>query len=211
MGLFTTRKRRGTRRAEARALKHKATLEAKFTAKNDRRSRRAANRHGRRVAKAQVAAFKAKEQAALAAAAKAERDLFSPGQVKKYLGVAKLLVPVLTPIAYRAATLLRAQLDQRRAHRLGIGVEQLTDYSGPGARLRVRIADTKSSLDSIGGNGKSEAAQFASATRTRLDALNAAVGTAEHMPATRRRAAHASIASELAVIEGDVLLRLGVA
>ncbi|WP_280208408.1 DUF6474 family protein, partial [Nocardia cyriacigeorgica] len=40
MGLFTKRKRRPSRRAEAKALKHKAALEAKLAAKNDRKQRR---------------------------------------------------------------------------------------------------------------------------------------------------------------------------
>lgn len=209
MGLFTKRKRRPSRRAEAKALKHKAALEAKLAAKNDRKQRRAENRTQKKVAKAQIAALQAEEKAALKAAAKAERDPFSVGQVKKYIGVARILVPVLAPLAYRGATFVRGQLDNRKAHQLGIGVEQLGEYTGHGARLHARIANTEAALDKVGDNN-GEADKFVAATRNRLEALTAAVRTADQMPAQRRRAVHNSIATELTGIESDVLARLGV-
>ncbi|MQY26961.1 DUF6474 family protein [Nocardia aurantia] len=228
MGLFTKRSRRANRKAEAKALKHKAGLEARLGARNSRRRDRAELRTQREVAKQQVATLKAQEKAALKAADKAERDLFSVGQVRKYLGVARILVPVLAPLAYRAATFVRGQLDTRRARELGIGVDQLADYSGPGAKLQVRIANAERTLAELerksepkraeagrsrgnkNGARDDEAAKFAAATRDRLDSLTAAVRTADRMPATRRTAVHESISNELAEVEADLLTRLGV-
>ncbi|MFI7664068.1 DUF6474 family protein [Nocardia sp. NPDC049526] len=215
MGLFTKRKRRPSRRAEAKALKHKATMEAKLGAKNDRKARRAEARTQSKVAKAQIATLQAEEKAALKVAAKAERDPFTASQVRKYLGVARVLVPVLAPLAYRAATYIRGRIDTRRAHQLGIGVEQLGDFSGHGGRLQARISNTEAALDKIGTQssdkaGKGETQKFVAATQDRLGNLTAAIRTAEQMPAPRRRAVHASISSELSGIEADVLARLGV-
>ncbi|MCP2276791.1 DUF6474 family protein [Nocardia amikacinitolerans] len=209
MGLFTKRKRRPSRRAEAKALKHKAAMEAKLFAKNDRKAKRAEARTQAKVAKAQIATLQAEEKAALKMAAKAERDVFSPGQVRKYLGVARVLVPVLAPLAYRGATFVRGQLDTRRAQQLGIGVDQLGDYTGHGAKLQARIANTEAALGKIDDKG-GETQKFVTATRARLDSLGAAVRTAEQMPASRRRAVHTSISHELSGIEADVLARLGV-
>ncbi|MEV4238588.1 DUF6474 family protein [Nocardia sp. NPDC050408] len=215
MGLFTKRKRRPSRRAEAKALKHKAAMEAKLGARNDRKARRAEARTQSKVAKAQIAALQAEEKAALKVAAKAERDPFTASQVRKYLGVARVLVPVLAPLAYRAATYIRGRIDTRRAHQLGIGVEQLGDFSGHGGRLQARISNTEAALDKIGTQssdkaGKGETQKFVAATQDRLGNLTAAIRTAEQMPAPRRRAVHASISSELSGIEADVLARLGV-
>ncbi|MBF6328651.1 DUF6474 family protein [Nocardia transvalensis] len=213
MGLFTKRKRRADRKAEAKALKHKAAMEAKLSARNERKRHRAEVRTQRQVAKQQIATLKAEEKAALKAAEKAERDLLSAGQVKKYLGVARVLVPVLAPLAYRAATFVRGQIDTRRAHRLGIGIEQLGDFSGHGAKLQARIAGAESTLnelDNRAGKDGSETKKFVTATRDRLEGLTAAVRTAEQMPAPRRRAVHASISNELSGIEADLLARLGV-
>ncbi|MEV6136318.1 DUF6474 family protein [Nocardia sp. NPDC051990] len=215
MGLFTKRKRRPSRRAEAKALKHKAAMEAKLGARNDRKARRAEARTQRKVAKAQITTLHAEEKAALKVAAKAERDPFTASQVRKYLGVARVLVPVLAPLAYRAATYIRGRIDTRRAHQLGIGVEQLGDFSGHGGRLRARISNTEAALDKIGAQSgdkasKGETQEFVAAIQDRLGNLTAAIRTAEQMPAPRRRAVHTSISSELSGIEADVLARLGV-
>lgn len=206
MGLFTKRTRRPSRRAEAKALKHKAGLEAKLAAKNDRKSRRAEQRTQRKVAEQQVATLKAEEKAALKAAAKAERDPFSAGQIKKYIGVARVLVPVLAPLAYRGATYLRGQLDTRRAQQLGIGVDQLGEFTGHGAKLQARIANTEAALDRVQDTG----GDFVATTKDRLAGLGTAVRTAEQMPPPRRRGVHASISHELSGIESEVLARLGV-
>ena len=212
MGLFTKRKRRPNRRAEAKALKHKAAMEAKLGAKNERKRQRTEAHTQRKVAKAQVATLQAEEKAAQKAASRAERDPFSPGQVKKYIGVARVLIPVLAPLAYRGATYLRRQLDARRAKQLGVDVNQLGDYAGHGGRLQARITNTAAALDKIAnGDGGKDTQQFLTSARSRLDALDSAVRTADQMPAARRRSVHASIATELSKIEADVLARLGVA
>ncbi|MGA6203650.1 DUF6474 family protein [Nocardia testacea] len=212
MGLFTKRKRRPSRRAEAKALKHKAAVEAKLAAKNDRKRQRAEARSQRKVAKAQVATLQAEEKAALKAAARAERDPFSPAQIRKYIGVARVLVPVLAPLAYRGATYLRGQLDARRARQLGVGVSRLGDYAGHGGRLQARIGNTEAALDKIAdGRAGKDTQQFVADARNRLDALTAAVRTADQLPAGRRRSVYASINTELSRIEADVLARLGVA
>lgn len=212
MGLFTKRKRRADRKAEAKALKHKAGLEAKLGARNERKRHRLEARTQRAVAKQQISTLKAEEKAALKTAEKAERELFSAGQIKKYLGVARVLIPVLAPLAYRAATFVRGQIDARRAHQLGIGLDQLGDFSGHGARLQARISGAESALSEIADkSGKdAETQKFLSASRDRLNSLTAAVRTAEQMPAPRRRAVHTSISNELSGVESDVLARLGV-
>jgi len=208
MGLFTKRKRRASRRAEAKALKHKAAKEAELSAKNDRKRDRDESRNQRKVAKARVAALQAEEKAAAKTAAKAERDPFSPSEIKKYVGVARVLLPVLAPVVYRGATLVRGQVDMRRAKQLGVGVEQLGEFSGHGGRLQARIANTEAALNKAAA-GEDE--KFVRTTRDRLGALATAVRTAEQMPGPRRRSVHASISTELSTIESDVLSRLGVA
>ncbi|MFD6392683.1 DUF6474 family protein [Nocardia sp. NPDC060259] len=223
MGLFSKRKRRPSRRAEAKALKHKAAVEAKLGAKNERKAAKASERTTRRavkaqakteakVAKAQIATLHAEEKAAEKLAAKADRELFSASQIRKYIGVARVLVPVLTPLAYRGATYVRGQLDARKAQQLGIGLDQLGEFSGHGARLQARITNTETALNKVAADapGDADTKKFVDAARSRLTDLTVAVNTAEQMPAARRKAVHASISSELSVLETDALARLGV-
>ncbi|MFC4376574.1 DUF6474 family protein [Nocardia halotolerans] len=222
MGLFSKRKRRPNRRAEAKALKHKAAVEAKLSAKNERKAAKAGERTSRRVAKAQarteaqvakaqIATLQAEQKAADKLAAKADRDLFSAAQIRKYIGVARVLIPVLAPLAYRGATFVRGQLDARKAQQLGIGLDQLGEFSGHGARLQARITNTETALDKIAADAPdNDTKKFVESARTRLADLSVAVRTAEQMPAARRKAVHDSISTELSVLENDVLARLGV-
>lgn len=211
MGLFKKSKRRSTRKAEAKALKHKAKVEAKLGHKSERNRVRVANKIDKKVSKAQISSLKAQEKVANVAAQKAARDRLSVGQVKKYLGVARVLAPVLAPIAYRGATYVRGQIDNRRARQLGVGVEQLGDFAGHGAKLTARIANAeKSTADIVARNSHNDTAAFADATHQRLADLSTAVTAAEQMPAQRRRNAHQAISNELAGIEADLLARLGV-
>lgn len=226
MGLFT-RKRRATRKAEAKALKHKAKLEAKLGAKNqfknDRRAAKAQEKLSKKLANSQVKldqelltsqAKIEKEQIATLRAQKkaAEHQGFTAAKVRRYLGVARLLAPVLVPIVYQAVTALRGQLDARRAQQLGVSVDQLGSFTGHGAKLSARIAGAEQSLGKIESlhPKDAETQQFATAIRGRLTDLTAAVQAAEQMPSPRRKSAHTAISSELDGIEADLLARLGV-
>jgi hypothetical protein len=216
MGLLKKRKSRATRKAEAKALKHKAGVEAKLKARNERRRDKAAFKSARKleaaelksqkkIEKAQIATLKAQEKAA------AQKG-FTVASVRKYLGVARLLTPVLLPIVYRAATAVRGQIDARRADRMGVGIDQLANYTGHGAKLSARIAGAESSTTEILGQkpDDAETQKFAGAIRERLGDLNTAVRAAEQMPQARRKAAHQAISSELDGVEADLLARLGV-
>lgn len=208
MGLFKKRKRRATRKAEAKALKHKAKLEAKLGAKNDRKKHRSASKAQKKVDKAQISALKAQEKAAVKAAEKG----LTVAQLRRYMGVARLLAPVVVPLAYRGATALRGQLDAQRAQRMGVAVDQLGEYTGHGAKLSARIAGAEKSVDEIVTRhpADAETQQFATAIRSRLTDLDTAVHAAEQMPAARRKQAHYAISSELDGVEADILARLGV-
>ncbi|SEM15785.1 DUF6474 family protein [Rhodococcus maanshanensis] len=204
MGLFRKRKTRATRRAEAKALKHKAKVEAKLGARNDRKKMRTEAKSAKKVEKAQLATLKAQEKAAT-------RGKLSVGQVRKYLGIARLLTPVLAPLVYRGATVLRAQLDQQRANKMGIAAEELGTYTGHGAHLSARIAGAERSANAIAAQYPDpETTRFTGAVLGRLAELNTAVRAAEQMPVQRRRAAHHAISAELDGVEADLLARLGV-
>ncbi|MGA9871800.1 MAG: DUF6474 family protein [Rhodococcus sp. (in: high G+C Gram-positive bacteria)] len=215
MGLFRKRKGRATRKAEAKALKHKARLEAKLGAKNERKqlnsiakSQRKLNsveaKSQKNVEKAQIATLRAQQKAALTGG-------FSAAQVRKYIGIARVLVPVLTPIAYRVATVVRGRLDERKASQMGVSPAELGEFTGHGARLSARIAGAEKSLARVAAsNSDAETGKFADAISSRLTDLGTAVRTSEQMPPARRKAAHQAISAELDGIEADLLARLGV-
>jgi hypothetical protein len=216
MGLFRKRKSHATRRAEARAIKARAKLEARLAARNDARRIKGDMRAAEKALKAQVKSQRDTDRTALKVAeaelkAAREGKLLSPTRIRRVLTVSRLLAPILTPVIYRAAMAARAIIDQRRADQLGIPLAQIGQFSGHGAQLSARIAGAEKSLRMVQDKKPkdSETKQFVSAIAERLSDLSAAVTAAENMPATRRRAAHAAISSQLDGIEADVMARLG--
>ncbi|KAA0105601.1 DUF6474 family protein [Mycolicibacterium sp. P1-5] len=217
MGLFTKRKSRATRRAEARAIKARAKLEAKLSARNEGKRIKAAERAENKVLKAQLKAARESDRAAVKVAeaqlkAVREGKLLSPTRVRRALTVSRLLAPVVVPVAYRAAIAARGIIDERRADRLGVPLSQLGQFSGQGGQLSARIAGAENSLRLVAEKKPKDAEtkQFVAAISERLNALSAAVAAAENMPGQRRRDAHAAIAEQLDGIDADLMARLGV-
>jgi hypothetical protein len=217
MGLFTRRKSRATRRAEARAIKAKAKLEAKLAAKNEARKIKADGRRQSAAIKASMKSQRDSDKAALKVAeaqlkAAREGKLLSPTRIRRVLMVSRLLAPVVVPLVYRTAIGARGALDQRKADRLGIPISQLGQFSGAGGGLSARIAGAERSLRQVAEKKPkdSETKQFVAAITDRLRDLSAAVAAAENMPAARRKAAHAAIAEQLDGIDADLMARLGV-
>jgi hypothetical protein len=216
MGLFRKRKSRATRRAEARAIKAGAKLEARLAAKNEARRIKGDRQAADKALKAQIKSQRDSDRTALKVAeaelkAAREGKLLSPTRIRRVLTVSRLLAPILTPLIYRAAMAARALIDQRRADQLGIPLAQIGQFSGRGAELSARIAGSEKSLRMVQDKKPKDAEtkQFVAAITERLTDLSAAVTAAENMPTTRRRASHAAISSQLDGIEADLMARLG--
>ncbi|MEU4442557.1 DUF6474 family protein [Actinosynnema sp. NPDC050801] len=135
---------------------------------------------------------------------------FTPSRAKNLVGLAKVLapalIPVMAPVAARAAALLSDRYDHYRASRLGVPVDQLTRYSGRGARLHARIVGFGEALEQL----RDTEPDFVERTGKRLAQLLAAVRASERMPAPRRKAAHRAVSVDLDAMEADLLKRLGV-
>jgi hypothetical protein len=216
MGLFKRRKSRATRRAEARAIKAKAKLEARLAAKNEARRIKADGRRQSAAIKAGLKAQRASDKSALKVAethlkTAQEGKLLSPSRIRRILTVSRLLAPVVVPILYRAAIAARGVVDQRKADRLGIPLSQIGQFSGSGGALSARIAGAEQSLSKVAEKKPKDAEtkQFVAAMNDRLTDLSAAVTAAENMPVSRRRAAHAAISDQLDGIDADLMARLG--
>src|SRR5271156_2477507 len=198
MGLFGKRKTRATRRAEARAIKAKAKLEAKLSAKNELRRFKAAQRA---------------ETKALRENLKAQREgaLLSPTRIRRLLTVSRLLAPIVVPLVSRVAMAAGGLIDQRRADQLGVPLAQIGQYSGHGGQLSARIAGAEQSLRSVQDNKPQDAEtrQFVTAISERLPDLAAALTAAQNKPPTRPRGAPAAISRQLDVIDADPMARLG--
>jgi hypothetical protein len=219
MGLFRKRKSRATRRAEARALKAGARLEARLAAKGEAKRFKAAQRADARALKAQLKSDRDRDRTALKAAEtqlKAARDgkLLSPARIRRTLVVSRMLAPIVVPLVYRAAMAVRGLIDAQRAERLGVPLARIGEFSGSGkteARLSARIAGAEKTLRLVAERKPkdSETRQFVAAITERLSALATGVTPIETMPVDRRRSAAAAISGQLDGIDADLMARLG--
>ncbi|WP_067976956.1 DUF6474 family protein [Mycolicibacter icosiumassiliensis] len=219
MGLFRKRKSRATRRAEARALKAGAKLEARLAAKGEAKRFKASQRAEARALKAQIQSDRNRDRTARKAAEsqlKAARDgrILSPARIRRTLVVSRMLAPVVVPLVYRAAMAVRGLIDEQRAARLGVPLARIGEFSGPArntAHLSARIAGAEKTMRLVQDRKPkdSETKQFVSAITERLSDLSTAVTAIETMPGDRRRVASASISDQLDGIDADLMARLG--
>ncbi|WP_254126624.1 DUF6474 family protein [Amycolatopsis sp. CA-230715] len=152
----------------------------------------------------------------LVVTAEREDSRFTPKKARNAIAVAKVVgpavIPVIAPFAVRAAGAAREAYDRYQARKLGIGVDQLGEYSGRGAGLHARIAGLSEGFIDLHESGKAsdEDRKFAAAGRATLEQLAATVRAAERMPGTRRKAAHRAVSGELDQLETQLLHRLGI-
>ncbi|WP_158879913.1 DUF6474 family protein [Amycolatopsis anabasis] len=150
------------------------------------------------------------------AAEGSKQSRLTPKNARNAVGVAKIIgpavLPVLAPLAVRAAGVAREAYDRYQARRIGVPVERLSEFTGRGAALRARIAGLADGLADLRAAQRATAddRKFADDTQGTLEQLAASVRAAERMPAARRKAAHRAVAGELDRLEGQLLQRLGV-
>jgi hypothetical protein len=131
--------------------------------------------------------------------------------VKRWIGIARVVVPVAAPIVYQAVGAARSRVDDFRARRLGVAPDELSAFSGRGTALYARCHNLANSVRELANRrpDDGEVRSFTADARTRLSDLEAAVRSAEQMPAGRRRRAHLAVAGELDRLEARLLALWG--
>ncbi|MDF2977887.1 MAG: hypothetical protein K0S40_2615 [Actinomycetospora sp.] len=143
-------------------------------------------------------------------------DPLTGAKIKRYIGIARILIPVVAPIVYQAVGTARDRWDAHRARQFGIAPDELNEFTGRGAALYARIHNLALSARDLrtrhGGRGDraGEITSFVDDAEQRLTDLESAVRAAEQMPASRRRSAHVAIGGELDRIENRLLGLWGV-
>lgn len=216
MGLLRRKKSFSEKRAEAKALKAKSVLEAKLGAKNDAKRDRSLSKHASRQLKVQSKLQLKSDKTQLKIARENARAqimgrTLSVSKVKRYLQVARLIAPVLIPIAIRTSTEVRGRVNASRAAKLGVPITEVGNFTGKGGALSARIVAARAGAGELATKrSDAETKAFETATIERLNDLAAAVGSAEHMPPSRRKRALAAVAHELDGVEADLLARYGI-
>jgi hypothetical protein len=144
-------------------------------------------------------------------------DPWTGAKIKRYIGIARIVVPIAAPIVYQAVGTVRDRWDAHRARQFGVAPDELSEFTGRGAALYARIHNLALSardLRTRHGSGQddraSEIRSFVDDAEQRLTDLESAVRAAEQMPGSRRRSAHLAVSGELDRIETRLLGLWGV-
>lgn len=144
-------------------------------------------------------------------------DPLTGAKIKRYIGIARIVVPVVAPILYQAVGEARDRWDAHRARQFGVAPDELSEFTGRGAALYARIHNLALSardLRTRHGSGQDDRAaeirSFVDDAEQRLTDLESAVRAAEQMPGSRRRSAHLAVSGELDRVETRLLALWGV-
>ena len=209
MGVFEAiRKARARTKAEIKAAEARARKMAKEQAKADQKTAKLLDKAEKRLLKEEKTGLKRKR--------KHEKDLaetymkriensgITQKKAKQATGAARVLIPVLLPLAYKALTSLQQNRIDTRAAGMGLTSQDLARHSGRGAELKARIDAVRENVektDTIGEGFKNDA-------RVRLDELEQAVRNAEHANPEQRRLAHNSVDEDLNALTAEVQEKL---
>lgn len=208
MGILESiRKSRAKTKAEIQAAKVRARQEAKEEARTQLRREKLLVKQERNLLKAEKKGLKARRKHERKMAEKTLEEVkagkFNAAQVKRLSGAARMAVPLVLPLLYRAITAGRDQVVSARARKAGVDPDQLAQFSGYGADLRARIEGIRGSLE-----GSGLPAGFRQDAGERLDELGAAVDNAEFMTPEQRRRAHNSIGRDIDQLTQQIQERL---
>ncbi|MEJ5998067.1 DUF6474 family protein [Corynebacterium sp. H130] len=190
MGVFEkVRKARAKTKAEVKAAKARAKAEVKAAAKTKNRQAKLLAQQEHKLLKAEQKGLKAKRKQELKLA-KTELERIKAGKlnkakVQRYLGVARMVTPVLLPLIYKGMTAGQEVLTKQRAQKHGLTTAEMSQFAGYGAALKARIAGARKHGD------------LKFSVRERLDELDKAVDNAEYMTPEQRKRAHRSISADL--------------
>lgn len=208
MGVFEAiRKSRAKTKAEVQAAKVRARHEAREAAKLELQREKLLNKFERNLLKEERKGLKAKRkherQMAEATLEQLRAGRLNAGTFKRYAGLARVALPLLLPLVYRAVTAGREQVVEARARRLGVSADELAQFSGHGADLKARIRGIERTL-----SDQHLPAGVARDVRDRLKELATAADNAEFMTPEQRRRAHNSISRDINAVAREVQDRL---
>ncbi len=208
MGIFEAiRKSRAKTKAEIQAAKARAKHDAKQEAKLQLKQEKLLQKFEKDLLKEEKKGLKAKRKHERKMAENTLEQLkqgrLNAGTFKRYAGFARVALPVMLPVIYRAITAGREKLVDTRARRLGVSADQLAQFSGHGAEIKARIDGIQRSL-----NDDHLPKGFVQDVEDRLEELHSATDNAEFMTPEQRRRAHATITRDIDGVTQEIQNRL---
>ncbi|QPK83175.1 hypothetical protein G7Y29_10155 [Corynebacterium qintianiae] len=208
MGIIETiRKNRAKTKADIKAAEVRARQLAKNEAKQEHRTAKLLDKAEKRLLNEEKKGLKRKrkheKKLAETQLKRIEQSGLTQKKAKNWVGAARVLVPVLLPLAYKAMTSYQQNRIESRANTMGLSSQDLSRYSGRGAELKARIDALRGNTDRLH-DTPALSSSFIKDVDVRLDELEQAVRNAERLNPEQQRLAHSSIERELDEVTGEI-------
>jgi hypothetical protein len=133
--------------------------------------------------------------------------LSDPKTLRRLLLAAKVVGPVVAATAMKTSTGVRGALDERRAAKLGVPVEDVAEYKGPTGTINARITGLQKSVAELRARRGSDqkVSRFVDSTSARLNELSAASTATLSMPAGTQRSAIRAISGDLDQLDAELM------
>ena len=209
MGLLKNmRERRVEKKAQIKAAKSKALAEAKASAKLEKAKEKYLRKTAKQVRKTNQKELKARraheEKLAKVALEQIKAGNFNGGNVARYLGGARVALPVALPLIYRGLAQLQGAEDKNAAHAAGVAASDMAQFAGDGAPQKARI---KAIRTDVGKGGLPIG--FAKDVIDRLDEIVEAVNNTANMNNSQTKGALKATSRELGLIEAQIAAKRG--
>ncbi len=134
-------------------------------------------------------------------------QLSDPKTLRRLLLAAKVIGPAVAAGAMKASTEVRGALDDRRARRLGVPVDDVAAYKGPTGTVQARITGLRKAVGDLGSRRSSEpkVTRFTESSASRLDELSAATTATLSMPSDTRRSALRAVSADLDQLDAELM------
>jgi hypothetical protein len=134
-------------------------------------------------------------------------SLSDPKTLRRLLLAAKVVGPVVAATAMKTSTGVRGVLDERRAAKLGVPVEDVAEYKGPTGSVNARITGLQKSIAELRTRRGSDqkVGRFVDTTTARLNELSAAASATQSMPAGTQRSAIRAISGDLDQLDAELM------
>lgn len=134
-------------------------------------------------------------------------SLTNPRTLRRMLILVQTVGPPLAAGTMRFSTEVRGALDQRRAHRLGVPIDEVALYKGPAGTLSARLAGLGRSVRDLRARRGTDpkVSRFVDSTEARIDELTAAINATLSMPSGSRRATLHAISADLDQLDADLM------
>jgi hypothetical protein len=136
--------------------------------------------------------------------------LRSPRRVYRLMIAARVLAPAVAGGALKASTDVRGALDEKRAKKLGVPVDEVARYRGPAGPVLARMTGLATAIDEVRGrrSGDPSVIRFSDSAIPRLADLEAAARATTTMPPPGRRATLDAINADLDVLDAELMALL---